>query len=70
MVIIEARQKLSTWRNLAHLSQEDFADKVGVDRSTVSLWENGHVLPSAKHRAKIEQVLGISFWEDVILPKQ
>ena len=70
MVIIEARQKLSTWRNLAHMTQEQFAEALGVDRATVSLWENGHVLPSAKNRIKIEQVLGISFWNDVILPKQ
>lgn len=67
-MVIRGRQPLSTWRNVAHMTQEDFAKAIGVDRATVSRWENGHVLPSAKHREKIEQVLKIKYFDDVILP--
>lgn len=70
MVVIENKQKLSTWRNLAHMTQEDFAEALGVDRATVSLWENGHNMPSARNRAKIEQVLKIKYFDDVLMPRE
>lgn len=70
MIILESKQPLATWRNLAHMTQEDFAEAIGVDRSTVSLWENGHKLPSARNRRKIEQVLNIKYFDNVLLPKE
>jgi len=68
-MVIKRKQPLATWRNLAHMTQEQFAEKVGVDRATVSAWENGK-LPRAKNIAKIEQVLNIRFFDDVVMPKQ
>lgn len=65
---IKGRQPLATWRNIAHMTQEEFAEAVGVDRSTVSLWENGKI-PRVKNIAKIEQVLNIRYFDDVLLPK-
>lgn len=69
-MVIRGKQPLSTWRNLAHMTQEDFAEALGVDRATVSLWENGHNMPSARNRVKIEQVLKIKYFDDVLMPRE
>ena len=53
----------------SRMTQEDLAKAVGVDRATVSMWENGHQIPHASHRAKIEQVLNISYHDNVIVQK-
>ncbi len=68
-MVIKRKQTLATWRNLAHMTQKEFADEVGVDRATVSAWENGKI-PRAKNIEKIEQVLNIRFFDDVVMPKQ
>lgn len=68
-MVIKRRQPLATWRNLAHMTQEQFAEALGVDRSTVSQWENGRTQPRLKNIAKIEEVLNIRYFEDVVMPK-
>ena len=65
MIILESKQPLATWRNLAHMTQEQFAKAVGVDKSTASMWESGRTEPQARNIAKIEQVLGINWSRDV-----
>jgi transcriptional regulator with XRE-family HTH domain len=52
------------------MTQEQFADALGVDRATVSQWENGRTMPRLKNIAKIEEVLKIRYFDDVIMPKQ
>lgn len=42
------------------LSQEEFADRVGVSRQTVSLWELGTVAPKASRIEEICRVFHIS----------
>jgi DNA-binding transcriptional regulator YiaG len=44
-------------RRAARASQEDLALELGVDRATVSRWENGERLPSGPHRARYVEVL-------------
>ena len=39
--------RLRTTRLLAHLDQQQIADKLGVARTTVSTWERGETEPSA-----------------------
>lgn len=66
---IKRKQTLAMWRRLAGLSQQEFADKLNVTRATVSSWENG-TLPRSENIVKIEQVLNIKFFDDVIMPKE
>jgi transcriptional regulator with XRE-family HTH domain len=44
-------------RELAGLSQYRLAAATGIDRTRLSLFENGHAAPSAVELAAIEQVL-------------
>lgn len=64
------KQPLAIWRRIANMSQEEFAEALDVDRVTVSLWETGYHLPNATNRRRIEQVLNIDYFEDVLVPKQ
>ena len=41
-----AAQVIRAWRRRAGLTQEGLAQALSVTFSTVSRWENGHVLPS------------------------
>lgn len=42
----DAARVIRTWRRRAGLTQEGLAQALSVTFSTVSRWENGHVLPS------------------------
>ena len=64
------RYTLRQWRMLAGLTQEEFADKVGRERTTIVRWESGKTQPKADDIAKIEQVLKIKWSDDVIMPKE
>lgn len=59
---------LKQHRQVAGYSQEEFANKVGVDRVTVWAWEQGVRMPRAKTVAKIEQVLDIKWADDILMP--
>jgi transcriptional regulator with XRE-family HTH domain len=50
---------LKAYREAQQLSQQDLADKLGVSRGLVSLWESGHRAVSAEMAVKIEHRLGI-----------
>lgn len=66
-----ARKKrtLKEWRIRNLMTQEAFAEAVGVGRQIVIAWEKGRQ-PSVKNIARIEQVLNISYFDDVIVPKE
>ena len=49
---------MQTYRKHKKLDQWDIADKLGVDRSIVSLWENGRMLPTIEQRERICQLIG------------
>ena len=43
---VDAGRLVRAWRQRAGLTQEGLAQALSVTFSTVSRWENGHVLPS------------------------
>ncbi len=49
---------LAERRVAANLTQEDVAESLEVDQSTVSKWENGQSKPLAKHRKKLSYLYG------------
>ena len=42
----DAAQVIRAWRRRVAITQEGLAQAISVTFSTVSRWENGHVLPS------------------------
>ncbi|MFF7704269.1 helix-turn-helix transcriptional regulator [Streptomyces lydicus] len=54
------RRRLAECRKACGLNQEEFAEAVGVDRSTVQRWENGKTDPQPWQRPKIAKVLEIT----------
>ena len=60
-MVIKRKQTLATWRNLAHMTQKEFADEVGVDRATVSAWENGVCEPSFELLARLCEIFEETF---------
>ncbi len=49
-------QVIRAWRRRAGLTQEGLAVALGVTFSTVSRWENGHVVPSKLAWRALEQL--------------
>ncbi|MFE7544519.1 helix-turn-helix transcriptional regulator [Streptomyces platensis] len=54
------RRRLAERRKACGFSQEEFAEAVGVDRSTVQRWENGKTGPHPWQRPKIAKALEIT----------
>jgi DNA-binding transcriptional regulator YdaS (Cro superfamily) len=48
--------KLAAWLNDRSMSAAEFADKVGVHRSTVGRWIDGEVKPSWDQLPKIQEL--------------
>lgn len=38
------------------MTQQQLADKLNIDRSTISKWENGEFLPSTPNLIKLAQI--------------
>lgn len=51
-------ERIKKLRTGAHLTQEELAKAVGVDRSTIAQYENGSRRPRDNIKAKIADVLG------------
>lgn len=51
-------ERLKRSRLLAGLDQKDIAERLGVNRSTVSFWESGHTEPSASNFVRWAAVTG------------
>ena len=66
------------YREMIGWTQKDLADELGIDRLTVSRWENG-VMPRYKHIEALANTFGITTgkllegtpceWVDVVLAK-
>lgn len=52
-------RNIAAARERAGLTQEEFAEKVGVSWPTVWRWENGRHGQRRPHRARIAEVLGV-----------
>ncbi len=53
-------QEVKRLRLLNEITQEEFAEKVGVAWSTVARWETGEVAPAIKYLPKFAEILGVS----------
>lgn len=53
-------QEIKRLRLLNEITQEEFAERVGVTWSTVARWETGEVVPAAKYLPKFAEILGVS----------
>ena len=52
-------ERIALARKARHLSQANFAERLGVTRTACSHWETGRAKPSTKHIEKIAKLLGI-----------
>lgn len=50
---------LASARKNAHLTQAEFAEKMGVSVFTVSMWENGKTEPRLSQAREISKLVGI-----------
>ena len=55
--------KIEELRKKKGITQEEFAELMGVTQGAVSQWENGTVTPSSKKLPKIAEALGCSIEE-------
>lgn len=53
----EVSQVIRQLRHLTGLSQEQFAERLGVAFSTINRWENGHIQPSSLALKQIKMML-------------
>jgi transcriptional regulator with XRE-family HTH domain len=54
------RRALAAARRAAGHSQENLAELLGVDRTTIQRWETGETAPQPWHRPRLARALGIS----------
>lgn len=52
----EIGEKIRAFRQFSGLSQEAFAQRLGVSFTTVNRWENGHAVPNPLAQRNIEQI--------------
>lgn len=50
---------IAACRANANMNQVEFAQKIGVDRSTVANWETGKTEPNVTQLRKISEISGI-----------
>ena len=53
-------EKLKLLRTSLHLTQNDFAKKIGVSQSSINYWEKGQRIPSIEATAKIADFFNIT----------
>lgn len=63
-------QKIKGLRKGLALNQQELADKIGIDRSNISLWERDLVTPSPHNMKAVAEVLKVDasyFYDDKYL---
>lgn len=58
--MVEFGERIYNLRKKSGLSQEEFADKLGVSRQAVSKWETGQSVPDSEKAAAIGAFFGVS----------
>lgn len=56
----EIGEILKRYRRAAHLTQKNVADALGVNRVSVTQWENGDAKPSIERIAELAKLFGVS----------
>ena len=59
MDLSNIRIKLAACRVNTGMNQAEFAEELGIDRSTVANWETGKTEPSATQLRRISELSGI-----------
>lgn len=52
--------RIARQRRAVYLTQEQLAERIGVQQATISRWENGVSAPALRHRMPLAQALLIS----------
>ena len=60
---VTIHRKIRDGRLALELTDQQFADKVGVSRGAVQQWENGKTAPSRKNAPRVAAALGIGVAE-------
>lgn len=58
--MVEFGERIYNLRKKSGMSQEEFADKLGVSRQAVSKWETGQSVPDSEKAAAIGAYFGVS----------
>lgn len=57
------------WREkVFYMSQKEFAEKIAVNESTLSLWETGKRQPYPRKQRLVAEALGIQPWQILFGP--
>jgi transcriptional regulator with XRE-family HTH domain len=54
---------IKTKRTSANMTQQELADMLGIDRTTVTKWETGACMPSIKMLRLLSNILGCTIDE-------
>ncbi len=54
---------LKNLRDHANLTQENVAERLNIDRSTIAKWETGEAMPRADKLPQLAQILGCTIDE-------
>jgi len=57
---LEIKDRIAQARIDSGLSETELAEKLGIDKSTISNWESGRRLPSQERLVQLTEVLGVS----------
>lgn len=60
---VSTKDRIRTGRKLLGLTEQQFADAVGVSRGAVQQWEKGETAPKRKNQAAVAKKLGITVAE-------
>lgn len=60
---------LKQHRTLAGMTQEELADALDIDRTTLAQWESGKLPQTFKRIAKLEELFDMRVADDLLMPE-